>query len=338
MSNFESDVEIADVVGSPDDLTPVVELLEPRDVLIGPRQSVRRALPNKDRRMIGAWCFVDHYGPEDITGKAGMRVPPHPHSGLQTVTWLLDGEVQHRDSLGSDAVVIPGQLNLMTSGPGIAHAEESPPGHSAIMHGLQLWVALPEAARHTAPRDFTQYRELPVVERQGLRATVVTGEFEGVISPARSYTPLVGAELVVTGDVSIAVATGFEYGVLAIDDGFEVEGMRLQASEVAYVGGGRRTLRVSAGSGTRRGFLLGGEPFEEELVMWWNFIGRSHEEIVAFRHAWNDGPVDATPDSEDTRPGGSDGGQFGVVRGFDGDRLMAPPMPTTRLKSRPRHR
>jgi redox-sensitive bicupin YhaK (pirin superfamily) len=337
MSNFESDVEIADVVGSQDDLTPVVELLEPRNVLIGPRQAVRRALPNKDRRMIGAWCFVDHYGPEDITGKAGMRVPPHPHSGLQTVTWLLDGEVQHRDSLGSDAVVVPGQLNLMTSGPGIAHSEESPPGHSAIMHGIQLWVALPEGARHTAPRDFTQYRELPVVERPGLRATVVTGEFEGAVSPAMSYTPLVGAELVVSGDVSVTVDPRFECGVLAIDDGFEVEGMRLGASEIAYVGGGRSDFRVSSGSGTRRGFLLGGEPFEEELVMWWNFIGRSHEEVVAFRQAWNDGPDDA-PDSDDARPGGVEGGQFGVVRGFDGERLMAPPMPTIRLKSRPRHR
>jgi redox-sensitive bicupin YhaK (pirin superfamily) len=337
MSNFESDVEIEDCTGSAEDLTPVVEMLEPRDVLIGPRQAVRRALPNKERRMIGAWCFVDHYGPEDITGKSGMRVPPHPHSGLQTVTWLLDGEVQHRDSLGSDAVVVPGELNLMTAGPGIAHSEESPPGHSGVMHGIQLWVALPEPARHTAPRDFTQYRDLPVVERPGLRATVVTGEFEGVASPAQAYTPLVGAELVVAGDVSVDADPRFEYGVMAIDDGLEVEGLRLGISEIAYVGGARRSFRVSSGGGARRGFLLGGVPFEEELVMWWNFIGRSHEEIVEFRRRWNDGPSHvATP--QGALPGADGGGQFGVVQGFDGERLMAPPMPTTRLKSRPRHR
>jgi redox-sensitive bicupin YhaK (pirin superfamily) len=338
MSNFEADVEIDDFAGSLADLTPVVEVLEPRDVLIGPRQAVRRALPNKDRRMIGAWCFVDHYGPEDITGIAGMRVPPHPHSGLQTVTWLLDGEVQHRDSLGSDAVVIPGQLNLMTSGPGIAHAEESPPGHSAIMHGIQLWVALPEGARHEAPRAFTQYRDLPVIERAGLRATVVTGELEGVASPALSYSPLVGAELAVTGEVSVGIRPEFEYGVMAIDDGLVIEGERLGVSEIAYIGGGRDSIRLSsAGATTRRGFLLGGAPFEEELVMWWNFIGRSHEEIVEFRRAWNAGPDD-TDSASSAVPGTDGGGRFGVVQGFDGERLMAPPMPTIRLKSRPRHR
>ncbi len=119
MSNLEADVEIEDGVGAHQPLTPGLEVLEPRPVLLGPRQEVRRVLPNRDRRMIGAWCFVDHYGPADITHEAGMRVPPHPHTGLQTVSWLLDGEIQHRDSLGSDAIVVPGQLNLMTSGAGI---------------------------------------------------------------------------------------------------------------------------------------------------------------------------------------------------------------------------
>jgi redox-sensitive bicupin YhaK (pirin superfamily) len=363
MSNFESDREIDDCCGSRDDLTPVVEVLEPRAVLIGPRQEVLRALPNKERRTIGAWCFVDHYGPHDISGQQGMRVPPHPHSGLQTVSWLLEGEIQHRDSLGSDAVVLPGQLNLMTSGPGIAHSEESAPGHSATLHGIQLWVALPESARHHAPRAFSQYRELPVIVRPGLRATVVTGQLEGAVSPALSYTPLVGAELVVTGEVSVAVNPAFEYGVLAIDDGLVVAGQRLGVGEIAYVGGGREVIALSTGErGTtempsgdredrgapevsapateaeaRRGFLLGGVPFEEELVMWWNFIGRSHDEIVEFRRAWNDGPSQASSPGEGA-PGSRSGGQFGVVVGFEGERLMAPPMPTVQLRSRPRHR
>ena len=198
MSNTESDVEITGAGAAEPELGPVFERLEPRTVFLGPRQEVRRVLPNKERRMIGAWCFVDHYGPEDITGKPGMRVPPHPHSGLQTVSWLLEGEVHHRDSLGSDALVRPGQLNLMTSGPGISHSEESPPDHSALMHGIQLWVALPESARHHAPRAFTQYRDLPVIAREALRATVVMGELEGVVSPATAYTPIIGAELVVS--------------------------------------------------------------------------------------------------------------------------------------------
>jgi redox-sensitive bicupin YhaK (pirin superfamily) len=337
MSNFESDVEIEDATGSDEPLEPTMEVLSPRPVLLGPRQEVRRVLPNKDRRMIGAWCFVDHYGPEDITGRAGMRVPPHPHSGLQTVSWLFDGEVEHRDSLGSHAIIEPGQLNLMTSGPGIAHSEESASGHSAIMHGVQLWVALPENARHDAPRDFTQYRDLPVIERDGLRATIVTGEFEGAVSPAATFTPLVGVDLLVSGDVTIELAPGNDYGVLAIDAGLVVEGQSLDVSEIAYVGGGRTALQMSSPGGSRRAFVLGGEPFEEPLVMWWNFIGRTHEEIVDFRLAWNEGPASAaSPD--DGRPGSADGGQFGVVQGFDGDRLIAPPMPTIRLKSRGRRR
>jgi len=337
VSNTEADLEIDDLTCADDALTPTIEVLAPRTVFLGPRQEVRRVLPNKERRMIGAWCFVDHYGPEDVAGKPGMRVPPHPHSGLQTVSWLLEGEVHHRDSLGSDAVVRPGQLNLMTSGPGIAHSEESPPDHSSVMHGIQLWVALPDSARHEAPRDFTQYRDLPLVERAGLRATVVMGELEGTASPATTYTPIMGAELVVQSEVTVGLRPDFEYGVLAIDPGVVVEGQRLEVSEIGYVGGGRRELTLAPQHGPARMFLLGGAPFEEQLVMWWNFIGRSHEEIEEFRRSWNGGPGE--PDGAvDQRPATNGGGQFGVVRGYAGDRLPAPPMPSTRLKSRGRTR
>ncbi len=320
MSNAEADREL---VLPPDDRDHegTVERLEPRHVLLGPRTEVRRVLPNKQRRMIGAWCFVDHYGPEDITGREGMRVPPHPHTGLQTVSWLLDGEIHHRDTLGSDALVVPGQLNLMTSGPGIAHSEESPPGHSTIMHGVQLWVALPEPARREAARAFTQYADLPRIERDGLVATVFVGTLDGARSPATTFSPLVGAELVVRSDVRVPLRRDFEYGVLAIDEGLVVEGQRIGVSEIGYVGAGRDALALDTSGGPARGLLLGGAPFTEELVMWWNFIGRSHEEIVEFRRLWND---------EDE--------QFGRVVGYDGDRLLAPPMPTTRLKSRPRAR
>jgi hypothetical protein len=262
-----------------------------------------------------------------------MWVPPHPHSGLQTVSWLLEGEVQHRDSLGSNAVVVPGQLNLMTSGAGISHSEESPTGHSALMHGLQLWVALPDPARMEAPRDFTQYRDLPVVERPGLRATVVLGEFEGTASPATTYTPIVGVELAIDGAAVLELDEAFEYGVLAVDGALSVEGQRVDRSEIGYLGGGRVRVSVAAaGDRPTRAFLLGGEPFAERLVMWWNFIGRSHEEIVEFRRIWNsaDRSYDGGP-----QPGVV---AFGQVLGFDGERLPAPPMPTTRLRSRPRSR
>jgi len=319
VSNSEADRELVLPAGSRDQL-PTFELLEPRAVLLGPRQEVRRVLPNKQRRMIGAWCFVDHFGPEDITNQVGMRVAPHPHTGLQTVSWLLNGEIQHRDTLGSNVIVVPGQLNLMTSGPGIAHSEESPPGHSAVMHGIQLWVALPDGARHEAPRAFVQYADLPTLSRQGLRATVILGQLEEARSPATTYTPIMGAELVVDGDVTVGLRPDFEYGVLAIDAGVVVAGHRLETSEIGYVGAGQERLELSS-AGATKALLLGGEPFDEEIVMWWNFIGRSHDEIVEFRRRWNDGDD-----------------QFGSVVGYDGDRLPAPPMPSTRLKSRPRSR
>jgi quercetin 2,3-dioxygenase len=320
MSNTEADRELV-LRRDEGELAPCVERLQPREVLLGPRTHVRRVLPNKERRMIGAWCFVDHYGPEDITHETGMRVAPHPHSGLQTVTWLLAGEINHRDSLGSDAIVLPGQLNLMTSGPGIAHSEESPPGHSAIMHGVQLWVALPDDVRHQAPRAFTQYADLPRLETEQLSVTVIIGALEDVESPATAYSPIVGAELVITGPAAMGLRPEFEYGVLALDDGLVVEGEQLEVSEILYVGAGRSSLALDESGAPARALLLGGEPFDEELVMWWNFIGRSHEEIVEFRRRWNDGDE-----------------QFGEVLGFDGDRLLAPPMPNTRLKPRPRHR
>src|SRR5262245_63432247 len=160
---------------------------------------VRRLLPLRRRRSVGAWCFVDHYGPMSVDGVAGMQVPPHPHIGLQTVTWLLEGNVLHRDSLGSEQMIRPGQLNLMTAGVGIAHSEETPGRHSGTLHGLQLWVALPDAQRHVAP-GFDHYSKLPVAAMGACHAVVLMGEFDGVRSPARAYSRMVGAEVIAAGD------------------------------------------------------------------------------------------------------------------------------------------
>jgi redox-sensitive bicupin YhaK (pirin superfamily) len=327
MSNVEAALEVESSGASSVARISGIELLTPRPVLLGPRQEVRRVLPHRDRRMIGAWCFVDHYGPDDIGGRVGMRVPPHPHTGLQTVSWLLNGEVHHRDSLGSDAVVLPGELNVMTAGAGIAHSEESPAEHTALLHGLQLWVALPADAM-VATQDFTQYRDLPVIERTGLKATVVMGELEGTVSAATTYTPIVGAELVLAGEATLRLRPDFEYGVLCIDGGLVVEGQQLERSEIAYLGGDRTALTLASDGERRRAFLIGGTPFEENIVMWWNFIGRTHEDIVEARRMWN----------EEIAQGGSmDVRRFGAVQGFDGGPLVAPPMPTTRLKARGRH-
>ncbi len=283
------------------------ELLEGRAVpLGGPRaMSVSRTLPGARRRMIGAWCFLDAYGPE-VTA---MRVPPHPHTGLQTVTWLLAGEVLHRDSLGSLQRVRPGQLNLMTAGRGISHSEESA---ETTLHGVQLWVALPEEHRADAP-SFEHHAELPVLEGPGFAATVIMGSLGGAVSPATARTPLTGAEIAVDGTGEVPLDPGFEHGLLLLDG--EVEG--LERGPLAYLPPGRGGLRLS---GRGRVLLVGGAPFGEEIVMWWNFVGRSHDEIAAFRKEW------------------AEGEGFGVVEGFDGAPLPAPVLPGIRLKPRGRVR
>src|SRR6266516_1362110 len=174
--------------------------------------TVRRLLPLRQRRSVGAWCFVDHYGPMSVDGMAGMRVPPHPHIGLQTVTWLISGNVLHRDSLGSEQMIRPGQLNLMTAGHGIAHSEESPAEHDPELHGVQLWLALPDADRQAAPA-FEHHSQLPVLGIGGAEITVFTGSLADVTSPARAFSPLVGAEInaVREGDVTIPLARGHEH-------------------------------------------------------------------------------------------------------------------------------
>jgi quercetin 2,3-dioxygenase len=256
---------------------PVHEVYAGREVLLGESTRVRRLLPNLGRRLVGPWCFVDHYGPDDVAAGPGMQVPPHPHIGLQTVSWLLTGEVHHRDSLGSDQLIRPGELGLMTSGRAIAHAEQSPVPHPALLHGVQLWVALPDAHRDVAP-SWAHHAELPIVTDTGVTTTVIMGSVADAVS----------------GTV-------------------DVDGVSVAPGSMLYLGCGRRDLRLHSAPGARV-LLLGGEPFDEQIVMWWNFVARTNEEIAAARTAW------------------AEGDRFGVVVGYDGDPLAAPPLPAGRLK------
>jgi redox-sensitive bicupin YhaK (pirin superfamily) len=304
------------------------ELLEGAPVALGgPRgMEVVRTLPNKHRRMVGAWCFLDAYGPHDVTAGPGMRVGPHPHIGLRTVTWLLQGEVLHRDSLGSLREIRPGQLNIMTAGSGISHSEETPAEHSPVLQGVQLWVALPESARHMAPA-FAHYSDLPMVTDGGMTATVLMGTLAGATSPATCHTPLVGAEIALAAgtETVLRVRPEFEYAILALDGVATVAGTQVKPGPLLYLGDGRPELTLKASDATRV-LLLGGEPFEEKLVMWWNFVGRSHDEVVAARAAW-----------EATTNGGGEG-EFGQVHGYDGPAIPAPPMPISKLVARGRVR
>jgi len=298
---------------------PVREFLPGREVALGPRSTVvSRTLPHRTRRMVGAWCFVDQYGPDDIAGTSGMRVPPHPHTGLQTVTWLVQGDVLHRDSLGNEQLIRPGQLNLMTAGSAISHAEESPRDHDPVLQGVQLWVALPDHDRHVDPH-FEHHPELPVLADTGVTVTVLMGELGGARAPARTYSPLVGAQVHLDGgaDTRIPLQPEFEHAALTLSGTVEVDSVPLRPGALLYLGCGRSDLALRA-ERPGRVLLLGGEPFDEQIVMWWNFIGRSHEEIVQARTEW------------------MAGARFGTVHGYDGDPLPAPPMPTTPLKPRGR--
>ncbi len=298
-----------------------VEVITSREVpLGGPRaMTVHRTLPQRQRSLIGAGCFADHYRPADVSEPGGMDVPPHPHTGLQTVSWLFAGEIEHRDSGGVHEMVRPGELNLMTAGSGVAHSEVSTP-RTTTLHGVQLWVALPDSARDQ-PRDFAHHVP-PVVALSGGSTQVFLGSLAGSTSPVATATPLLGAEVLVSPgeEVILAVDPAFEHGVLVDAGPVLLDGVELARAELGYVDTGRRQIVLTnPGAEPARIVLLGGEPFEEPLVMWWNFVGRTHEEIVGFREQWQ-----AKSD------------RFGAVEGYGGfpKHLPAPALPTTRLKPR----
>jgi redox-sensitive bicupin YhaK (pirin superfamily) len=302
--------------------SPFAGVLHPREVpLGGPRAiTVRRTLPQRERSLIGAWCFVDHYGPHDVRGGTGMDVPPHPHTGLQTVSWLFSGEVEHRDSAGVHAMVRPGELNLMTAGAGICHSEVSTAA-TTVLHGVQLWVALPGSDRD-AGRDFAHHVPEPHAVA-GATMRVFLGELAGARSPVHTFTPLLGAQLDLDpgAELTLEVDPSFEHGVLLDQGSVSVAGTSLEVADLAFQGVGREHLEiVNVSESPARVLLLGGPPFPEQLVMWWNFVGRSHEDIAAYRQMWENG---------DDR--------FGAVQGYQGavSRLPAPPLPNATLRPRP---
>lgn len=292
---------------------PVLDLVTGKKAPLGDGTDVRRVLPTLGRRMVGAWCFFDHYGPDDISASPGMQVPPHPHTGLQTVSWLLEGTVHHRDSLGHDVVVGPGQLGLMTAGHGISHSEQSPVPHPALLHGTQLWVALPDSARDVTPA-FEHHGDLPATTVDDAGVRVVLGSFGGVTSPGTTYSPMVGLDVTVAGRATLPLEPDFEYAAVAVEAGLTVDGVDLPIGSLLHLGTGRRALPVG---GHGRLMLLGGEPFGEQIVMWWNLLGRSHEEIESFREQWQ---------AADRR--------FGTVPGWRDERTSAPPLPGGRLRAR----
>ena len=287
--------------------TPTFEALPGRLSDLG-GLPIRRLLPRSQRRLVGPWCFLDAFGPLTFSSGKPMDVAPHPHVGLQTVSWLLDGEVLHNDSLGLQGLAVPGVLNLMTAGRGIAHSEETPPRNEGRLRGVQLWVALPQASRETAP-SFEQHRDLPVVELDGGRATVLMGQLGGARSPARVFSPIVGAE--VAGEpgrrLALPLLPEFEHALVLLAGDGQIDGRTLAVDTLYYLGCGRRELLLVSDQKPVRALLLGGAPFGETILMWWNFVARTTDEIVAAREDWEAGR------------------RFGAVSAYAGPRLAAPP-------------
>lgn len=288
---------------------PALQRIASRQSVLGEGMVIRRALPSQHRRMVGAWCFLDHFGPLDVSQGDGLRVGPHPHTGLQTFTWPIAGEILHRDSLGNELVIRPGQVNLMTAGRGISHSEESPTQRSALLHGAQLWIALPDSHRHIDPA-FEHYPEIPTLDRAGFRVSVMAGELYGEESPVRLHAPMLGLELLSQGDAALRLPLrrDFEHCAMALEGDVRFCGERLATGELLYLPPGHDDAELRAEAASRV-LLLGGTPFPEQILMWWNFIGRDKAEIARFTADWN---------------GGRD---FGEVRGYPGARLVAPPPP-----------
>ena len=315
-----------------------VEVLSPRQVPLGGMRAmdVRRTLPQKRRSLIGAWCFVDHYGPDLVSETGGMNVPRHPHTGLATVSWLFTGTIAHHDSAGFAAVVRPGEVNLMVAGRGISHQEFSTPDTS-VLHGVQLWFALPERTRNMAP-TFHHYAPEPV-RGEGTELRVFLGSLAGSTSPVDTYTPpLLGAEAVLKAGARLELELDptFEHGILLDTGDLRLDGEAMPVDHLVYMPPGRKSLLLVAGDSPARVLIIGGEPLGEQIVMWWNFIGRTHGEIAAYRAAWQAeiGIEPAEPPTGGTYPDEAPYPRFGTFPDNMPEPLPAPVLPSVQLRPR----
>ena len=255
---------------------------------------IHRAIPQAALRKVGAWCFLDHAGPA-VPPPPGMQVGPHPHIGLQTFTWMIEGEVLHRDSLGSEQIIRPGQVNLMTAGHGIAHSEEA---QTLGVHAAQLWIALPDSHRHIAPR-FQHYPDLPRTEIGDFAVTVLAGEALGLAAPAEVHSPLMGVDLLACGTAGQACATmplraDFEHAVMSLSGEVKVEGQVLPSQELIYLPAGTQEVQLECTPGSRL-IIIGGEPMDEAILLWWNFVARTTEEMQQAQQQWE---AEAATDAE----------------------------------------
>ncbi|MDM1493714.1 pirin family protein [Acinetobacter indicus] len=283
---------------------------------IGQGTVIKRALPSRHKRMIGAWCFLDHAGPVSFPQGDGLDVGPHPHIGLQTFTWMIEGTLMHTDSVGSKQLIRPKQVNLMTAGQGISHTEVAPE-QETHMHAAQLWIALPDAKRNM-PSRFDHYPELPVVSRDGVEFTVLVGEFLETRSPVEVHSPLLAVDLTAAETVRtrLQLNPAFEYGFMALEGTAHINQHELNEDNMVVLEPGLQDIEIELHQGARV-LLLGGEPFESAILLWWNFVGRTQDELSEARDQW----VNQDP-------------RFGSIPDYNGPRLEAPALPDKMRASR----
>lgn len=273
--------------GDPSEPAAAIEVVDSRRAEVGPF-TVHRALPQRQRRTIGSWCFMDHMGPMSVTEEQGLDIGPHPHIGLQTVTWLFEGEALHRDSVGSEQLIRPGQLNLMTAGHGVSHSEEATGAYRGRLHGVQLWIAQPEATRHGAPA-FEHHASLPEVALGPAVATLLVGEALGATSPARRDTDHLGIDLRLgAGRLELPLDPAHEHGVAVFEGAVLLDGQGVATDQLAHLPPGRDSCVIETRADARV-LVVGGTPFPDRVTMWWNYVARSRAEISEAHRDWSTG-------------------------------------------------
>lgn len=280
----------------------IEQLIIPRTSDIGGLQ-VRRALPTARRRLVGPFIFFDRMGPALLRADQALDVRPHPHIGLSTVTYLFDGEIKHRDSLGTEMVIRPGDINLMTAGRGIVHSERSPEklrGKPQSISGLQTWLALPDRQEEMNPVfAHTEKRDLPFFRQDGLEGRVVIGAFEGMASPVPVFSDTVYVDLKIEPGRSAPFAAQWEERALYILDGEAIIAGDHFAADQLLVFRAGDAITVSAGPLGCHIMLFGGAALGSARYIWWNFVSSSKERIEQAKQEWRSGRFDIVPGDEE---------------------------------------
>ena len=258
---------------------------------------VRRALPAIERRMVGPFVFLDQMGPLRLTAGRKLEVRPHPHIGLSTMTYLLEGEILHRDSLGTVQMIRPGAVNWMTAGSGIAHSERTPPGtpEDAALSGIQFWVALPRSHEEVAPTFLhLEGRELPVTENTGVSVRTIAGEAFGARSPLNGPHPMICLDIALQSGAELQLPAEYPEQALYVADGeVELSGAQYRQGQLLLLPP-RVGIPVRASSDARL-MLLGGEPMDGPRHIWWNFVSSSKERIEQAKQDWKLGRFTPVP-------------------------------------------